>query len=275
MSETDMQKEQIAGLYDRAAATYGTIGPDFFSYGGRQLVAHMALPAGARVLDVASGRGANLFPAAAAVGPGGQVIGIDLAAGMVEETTAEITRRKLTQASMLQMDAEHLTFADASFDAVLCSFAIFLFPHLEQALAEFWRILRPGGKVGITVARNLDELSHWYGAHLTAYHEHYRFPLTAGGGKGRDYEELPRYLSEAGFSAAQTLAEEADFIYASAEVWWDAKWTHGTRYSLEHMAPEVLAQFKAEVVARLAQEAQAGGIHETLRFQYMLATKEA
>ncbi len=38
----------------------------------------------------------------------------------------------LPHVSMLQMDAEHLTFPDASFDVVLCGFAIFLFPHLEQ-----------------------------------------------------------------------------------------------------------------------------------------------
>jgi ubiquinone/menaquinone biosynthesis C-methylase UbiE len=273
MNETEMQKEQIAGLYDRAAASYGTVGPSFFAYAGRQLVAHMALPAGAHVLDVAAGRGANLFPAAEAVGPGGQVIGIDLAAGMVEETAAEIGRRGLYQASMLQMDAEHLTFADASFDAVLCSFAIFLFPNLEQALAEFARVLRPGGKLGIAVARDVDVLSRWYGAHLTAYHERYHFPLSAGGGKGGDYEALPRYLGEAGFTWVQALEEEADFVYASAEVWWDAKWTHGTRYSLEQMDSQVLAEFKAEVFARLAQETRADGVHETLRFQYILAAK--
>ncbi len=39
------------------------------------------------------------------------------------------------------------------------------------------------------------------------------------------------------------------------------------------MAPEVLAQFKAEVFAKLAQEAQSDGIHETLRFHYILADK--
>jgi len=86
----------------------------------------------AQVLDVGAGRGANLFPAAETVGPHGQVIGIDLAPGMVRETTAEIKRRNLPHVSMLQMDAEHLTFPDASFDVVLCGFAIFLFPHLEQ-----------------------------------------------------------------------------------------------------------------------------------------------
>ena len=81
-------------------------------------------------------------------------------------------------------------------------------------------------------------------------------------GQGRNYAELPQYLTQAGFSAVQILEEQADFVYASAQEWWDAKWTHGTRYSLERMAPEVLAQFKDEVFARLEQEAQSGDIHE-------------
>jgi ubiquinone/menaquinone biosynthesis C-methylase UbiE len=151
---------------------------------------------------------------------------------------------------MLQMDAEHLTFADAAFDAVLCSFAIFLFPHLEQALAEFFRVLRPGGTLGMTVAQDLDELSRWYGAHLTAYHERYHFPLSVGSGKGGNYAELPRYLTEAGFRSVQVLEEQADFVYASPQEWWDAKWTHGTRYSLEQMAPATLAQFKEDVFTK-------------------------
>ena len=49
----------------------------------------------------------------------------------------------------------------------ILAFAIFLFPHLEQALSEFFRVLRPGGMLAITVARDLDALSHWYGEHIT------------------------------------------------------------------------------------------------------------
>ena len=117
---------------------------------------------------------------------------------MVRETTAEIQRRKLPYVSMLQMDAEHLTFPDASFDAVLCGFAIFLFPHLEQALAEFFRVLRPGGKVGITVAQDLDALSHWYGERITDYHARSQFALYAGGNRSatRDGEERMNIIKE-------------------------------------------------------------------------------
>lgn len=269
----DSMKENIAGLYHRASANYGQIGPNFFAYAGQHLVEHAGIEEGSQVLDIGAGRGANLFPAAQRVGPHGTVVGIDLAEGMVQATTAEIARQHLPQASMLQMDAENLTFADASFDTLLCGFAIFLFPHLERALSEFFRVLRPGGRIGITIAQDIAALSRWYGEHITAYHERYHFPLSAGTGEGTNYAELPHHLTQAGFSNVREQQEQANFTYTDAQEWWDAHWTHGPRYSLEHMSPEVLAQFKQDVFTRLAQETQPDGIHETLKLRYILADK--
>ena len=67
--------------------------------------------------------------------------------------------------------------------------------------------------------------------------------------------------------------EQANFDYRDEQEWWNARWTHGTRYALEHMAPEVLAQFKAEVLEKLSQERQLNGLRETLLVQYILADK--
>ena len=276
-------KANIAGLYNRVAAAYGRVGPDPFAYAGHGLVERIGINEGARVLDVGVGRGANLFPAAEKVGPRGQVIGIDLAEQMLQETGAEIERRGLSNAYVIQMDAEHLTFDADSFDFVLCGFAIFLFPHFEQALAEFLRVLRTGGaigvtirvpgKLGITVARD-GALSQWYSKRISEYHEQYHFPLNAGGAR-LDLAEMPAYLAQAGFVDVQVFQEQTEFIYADAQQWWDAKWTHGTRYSLEHMTPEVLAQFKAEVFARLAEEQRPDGIHEEWHVQYVIGTRNA
>ena len=265
-------KTNIAGLYNRVASLYGQVGPDFFAYAGRHLVERMDIAGGARVLDVAVGRGANLFPAAEKVGPRGQVIGIDLAEKMLQETKAEIERRNISHATVLQMDAEHLTFDPASFDDVLCGFAIFLFPHLEQALSEFFRVLRIGGKLGITVARNTDALSLWYGKRLTEYHEQYHFPLSVRG-EHLDLSDIPSYLAGAGFIDVRILREQTEFVYADAQQWWDNKWTHGTRYSLEHMPSEVLAQFKSEVFARFEEEQKQDGIHEEWDIRYVIATR--
>jgi SAM-dependent methyltransferase len=51
------------------------------------------------------------------------------------------------------MDAEHLDFPDAAFDRVLCGFGVMFFPHLDQALAEFRRVLKPGGRLGVSTWR--------------------------------------------------------------------------------------------------------------------------
>ncbi len=178
-------KANIAGLYNRVASIYGRVGPDPFAYAGKGLVERIGINDGARVLDVGAGRGANLFPAAEKVGLHGQVIGIDLAEQMVRETRAEIERRGLLNASVLTMDAEHLAFEAASFDFVLCGFAIFLFPHFEQALAEFFRVLRIGGtmgvtvrvpgKLGITIASD-GALSQWYSKRISEYSRTVPFP---------------------------------------------------------------------------------------------------
>ena len=62
MDETHDKREpkiNIAGLYNRVASLYGQVGPDSFSYAGRHLVDHMDIAQGAKVLDVAVGRGAE------------------------------------------------------------------------------------------------------------------------------------------------------------------------------------------------------------------------
>ncbi|MGH2351659.1 MAG: class I SAM-dependent methyltransferase [Chloroflexota bacterium] len=64
--------------------------------------------------------------------------------------------RGVTNAEMRLMDAEALAFEDGSFDRVLCSIAVFWFPHLEQALAEMHRVLRPGGTAAFAFTRGAD-----------------------------------------------------------------------------------------------------------------------
>jgi O-methyltransferase/aklanonic acid methyltransferase len=138
------QKAEIVGVYDRAASTYDQVGIRTASYFGNLLIEKLNMPAGAQVLDVATGRGALLLPAAQKVGPAGRVIGIDLAPGMVAATAAEIRRRELQQAEVCWMDGDDPTFPEKTFDYILCGFALhFLdYPH---ALGHFRQLLKPGG----------------------------------------------------------------------------------------------------------------------------------
>lgn len=265
-------REQVTGLYSRVAATYGKIGPDLFAPFGRDLVAHMNLSLGARVLDVATGRGAVLFAAAEQVGSAGFVVGIDLAEQMVQETAADLRERQMTNATVQQMDAEHLAFPSASFDAVLCSHALPLFPQVERAIAEFHRVLHPGGKVGICMPYGGDERWLWYTQLIFAYSHTYHLS-TEWVPRILDSSEVTRLLRESGFVEISTASQEYEFVYATAQEWWEAQWTDAARFPLEGMPPVVLEQFRTEVFERLASLKQPDSLHYRRKASLIVGTK--
>lgn len=272
--DTKSLKERIASLYNRTAPIYGAIGPAVFDYFGRRLVEVLDIPAGAQVLDVGAGRGANLFPAAQKVGASGFVTGIDIAEKMVQETNADIQRRGLQNATMLLMDAENLVFPDAAFDYVLCSFAYFFFPDLPHTLSGFSRVLRPGGKVAFNLLGGPDDDAwRWYEELLVDYHKRYHFPLSAGGPGHQEPEEFKQLLERVGFTDIQFIPEEPDFVYQDEQEWWASRWTHGSRYALENMPPDILASFQSEVFARLAPLKQPDGFHNRWRQIFTIGTK--
>jgi len=115
------------------------------------LLAASALRNGERVLDVACGTGLVSFAAARAVGPSGDVLGVDLSGGMVDAARQRATQRGVTNAAFARMDAESLALPDASFDVVLCALGLMYVPDPEQALREMRRVLRPGGRLVVAV----------------------------------------------------------------------------------------------------------------------------
>jgi ubiquinone/menaquinone biosynthesis C-methylase UbiE len=94
------------------------------------------------VLDVGCGSGVL---AKKLVRRGKQVVGVDLSPAMIRRARA----RRLATATFVEGDAESLAFPDASFDAVVNLISIHHYPHPSLALAEFKRVLRPGGRAVI------------------------------------------------------------------------------------------------------------------------------
>jgi ubiquinone/menaquinone biosynthesis C-methylase UbiE len=121
MSNDDSARKTKTKTLFNTVSPYYDAGPGKFAHFGRRLVEVANINAGAHVLDVASGRGAVLFPAAKRVGTGGEVVGIDLADAMAHATREEAASRGL-KVRVNVMDAEELTFPDESFDCVTCGF---------------------------------------------------------------------------------------------------------------------------------------------------------
>src|SRR4051794_38294637 len=99
-------KSTVAHTFDEAAASYDTIGPEYFGRFGRRLVDLAEVGPGMRVLDVGCGAGAALVPAAEAVGPDGNVLGIDISAAMLDRARAAIKKHGLGNAEVRSGDAE-------------------------------------------------------------------------------------------------------------------------------------------------------------------------
>ena len=81
------------------------------------------------------------------VSPGGEVVGVDLAAGMIGLARASAPANVRFET----MDMEQLGFADASFDAAACGHGLQFATDLARALSEARRVLRPGGVFAASV----------------------------------------------------------------------------------------------------------------------------
>lgn len=111
-----------------------------------RMLALAELREGMRALDVATGPGLIAREVARLVGPSGSVVGVDIAEEALARARRRAAEENLPQVHFEVADAEALHFADQSFDRVFCSQGLMHFPHAEQAVREFKRVLKPGGK---------------------------------------------------------------------------------------------------------------------------------
>jgi demethylmenaquinone methyltransferase/2-methoxy-6-polyprenyl-1,4-benzoquinol methylase len=147
-NESDEAKSSyVKELFSALAPRYDVV-TDVWTLGlhrlwKRQAMELCALRPGERVLDVATGTGDLAFLEEAAVGPEGQVKAVDSCAAMLQ-----VARRRQRGAIDFQEgDAMDLRFPDAAFDVVTIGFGLRNVADRGQALREFLRVLRPGGRL--------------------------------------------------------------------------------------------------------------------------------
>ena len=139
-------KDLYPGIFSRHAEAYDRRLDQAMSRGeakGRQRLLDLveARP-GMRILDLACGPGNLSRRLAVLVAPEGEVIGVDLAPGMLERARMAAAANARFEA----MDIEDLRFDDSSFDAAVCGHGLQFVPHLDRALSEARRVLRVGSR---------------------------------------------------------------------------------------------------------------------------------
>jgi ubiquinone/menaquinone biosynthesis C-methylase UbiE len=257
-------KDLYPATFSRVAAAYKRRLDEVMARGeahGRIAVIEWVDPVpGKRILDLACGPGTLSYPIAKSVSPGGEVVGIDLAPGMIELARREAPPDLPVRFEL--MDMEDLRVPDHSFDAAVSGHGFQFVPDLRRALAETRRVLKPGARMAASVPVDPAKPSDAQGI----------LERAIGGAlppapKARDQfatrrivedeESFARIAKQAGFSAADVVRYEESTSWASPQHFVEMSgswWSMALR--LEQVSPSERAALLDR--ARRAIEAELG-----------------
>jgi ubiquinone/menaquinone biosynthesis C-methylase UbiE len=236
MATPDDAKAKTATTYNAAADYYDDPANSFWERFGRATVERLRLSLGARVLDVCCGSGASALPAAETVGPQGFVLGIDLAANLLELARTKAVKRGLMNIQFRGGDLLDLDLSDTQFDAVICVFGIFFIPDMPAAVRALWHAVRPGGKLAVTTWG-----PRFFEPATTAFWNAVR-EVRPDLYKGfnpwdriSDPTSLRAVLREGGIERAEVIAEACTHLIPSADAWWSAVLGSGYRGTVDQL----------------------------------------
>jgi ubiquinone/menaquinone biosynthesis C-methylase UbiE len=267
----DEAKLKAAITYNAASDYFDDGSLAFWNRYGSRTVERLALRRGSTVLDVGCGSGASAIPAAVTVGPGGRVVGVDLAERLLILARAKAAHLDLQNLEFLQCDMERLEFPEGYFDAVVCVFAIFFVPDMAKQVRELWRLVRPGGQLAITTwgPRMFEPgSSAWWSAVkqvrpdlLSAFNPWERII---------NPEAVRQLLTDSGIEGAEIIAEEGQQALRSPDDWWTVVLGSGYRWTVEQMDSDATARVR-EANLRTMRELGATAIETNVI--YAVATK--
>jgi SAM-dependent methyltransferase len=152
-SFADQQSEMLE-RWERGAAGWSRRADAIQEFGMRVsvwMVEHLDLQPGETVLELASGPGDTGFLAAELVKPGGSLISSDASRAMLGVATGRARDLGVTNVQFKRLELEWIDLPTASVDAILCRWGLMLIFDPAAALHETRRVLRPGGRIALSV----------------------------------------------------------------------------------------------------------------------------
>jgi ubiquinone/menaquinone biosynthesis C-methylase UbiE len=272
----DNPSARVAAVFDRVADTYESVGVPWFVPIAEGLV-HVAAPQpGERAVDLGCGRGAALFPLAAAVGPTGHVTGVDLSTRMVELARERADELGLTTVELHVMDAATPALPRGRADLVTASLVLFFLARPQEALLGWAALVRPGGRLCISTFAEQDDA--WL--RLDALFRPFLPPQmldarTSGraGPFGSD-EGVADLFAGAGLVDVRTTHADVEVCFADVDAW--SRWSssHGQRVMWEHVPDPERASLVEAAAAILAERRGPDGVTRlSQRVRYTLGRR--
>jgi O-methyltransferase/aklanonic acid methyltransferase len=230
----------VVEYFDGVADVYDQVIPFFASF-AREAVAALPLAPGARVLDLAAGRGALSRELARRAG---QVVAVDAAPRMVE-----LLARDLPGVEAHVMDAAALEFPDASFDLVTAGFVMHIWADPAAAVAEVKRVLRPGGQFAFTIPGRADGAPDpWPDPADDLLNSYRQYRVDGAGYQPHDADE-ERLLEAAGFTDVSWQTLEIALPVADGETYWRFERSHGVGAMIDALPGDKRAELHGRLVA--------------------------
>jgi ubiquinone/menaquinone biosynthesis C-methylase UbiE len=232
--------------FNSAADYFDAPALSFWNRFGQRSIDRLNLQSGDRVLDVCCGTGASAIPAAVGVGPTGAVLGVDLAESLLELARRKAQAQGLAQVEFRCGDFTKLNLPSEQFDAIVCVFGIFFVPEMEAAVAELWRMLRPGGKLAITSwgLRVFEPANQTFWRSIEAERPELYKQFTPWYRIG-DPDSLKALLEAGGATQVEVVAEVDCHPLASPEDWWTMVMGGGIRGTIDQLDAATQARVKA------------------------------
>ncbi|MBK8311422.1 MAG: class I SAM-dependent methyltransferase [Chitinophagaceae bacterium] len=148
-----------------------------------QKIIEFIKPEGSKtILDIASGTGEPGLSIATMLN-GGKVIMTDIAENMLAIAKENADARNILNVETILTDVCNLPFDDKSFDSISCRFGFMFFPDMQMATNEMSRVLKPSGRIAISVW-NIPEKNFWVTATMGTIEEHIDIPENPSGAPG-------------------------------------------------------------------------------------------
>lgn len=216
----------VRALWDGAADIYDESIAPALADAHRAVVRMLDARHGEEVLDLGCGTG-RVAELVATQTPASLVAAVDLSPEMLERA-----RRRLAGLGPVvrEMDAQALRFPDGSFDVVVASFSLMFCPDHAAALAEAHRVLRPGGRLVMSVWGLPEECDTVAVGRVTAAFGEGPLPDVPTGQALGDPEHLRGLLGGAGFGRVEMRSQVMRLRYPGPDACWAAVLhVHGER----------------------------------------------
>ncbi|WP_426566437.1 class I SAM-dependent methyltransferase [Angustibacter sp. McL0619] len=263
----------VAGVFDRVADTYDSVGVPWFGPIALGLVRALDPHPGERVLDIGCGKGAALLPLAQAVGETGHATGIDLSPRMVAAATTAARAAALRNVDVQVADAGAPGLDEGGFDVVAASLVLFFLPDPAAALAGWSRLLRPGGRLGISTFGPAAPIWEQVDDVFQPYLPQQLLDARTSGRRGPfgSDEGVESLFLSAGLTAVRTVTAGVDAVLRDLDHWYEFSWSHGQR-ALWECVPEVEREAVRRKAYRVLEGARGddGAIHLGQQVRYTL-----